>query len=176
MKIWKKWWILIEKQTTKLVGVYNLITLLGAVIFFIVFIKTLDPLHWIWYLLQMCLEVSNSNVRLYENHDCGFSNNPFLTYKNSKFSWIYFIIRHCFLIYIYHFAWFYVLYKLKVYSYIKKNILNMEYFVVLFEGISLSILFVVYAHMYQSSLSVIYHGLQNKSKSRMRKVFIIVSI
>lgn len=59
---------------------------------------------------------------------------------------------------------------------IGKNIEKAEYFKVSFYGISSSIPFVVFSYMYQPSLPLIYHELQNKSKANMRKAIIIASV
>ena len=56
------------------------------------------------------------------------------------------------------------------------NFEKADYFTVSFEGISSSIPFIVFSYMYQPSLPLVHHELQNKSKPRMRKVIIIASI
>ena len=171
------WW---GNKTAKLVGVWNLFTLLGGVTSFMVFIKTLAPL-----LLTMVLGSDVPEI---------FGNEQFKgqavwgvmimiiliipLWLARKVGSLEYISSLSIISAIYITCWMIILFFTDR-SLVPNIITNFEkasYFTISFEGISSSIPFIVFSYMYQPSLPLIYHELRNKSKPRMRKVIIIASI
>ena len=168
------------KKAAKVVGIWNIFTLLWGVTSFTVFAKTIAPLllalvldseapemlgseqfkgQTIWGIMILILLI----IPLCLPRKVGS-----LKYISSIsiFSALY--ITFCLVIML--------LSDRKLVPDIGDNIVKAEYFTISFIGISSSIPFVMFSYMYQPSLPAIYHELNNKNKSRMRKVIIIASV
>ena len=171
------WW---GNKAAKLVGICNLFTLLGGVTSFMVFIKTLAPL-----LLTMVLGSDVPEILGSEQFKGQAVWGVMIMialiiplWLTRKVGSLEYISSLSIVSALYITFWMIVIFFTDR-SLVPNVITNFEkadYFTVSFEGLSSSIPFVVFSYMYQPSLPLIYHELQNKSKPRMRKVIIIISL
>ena len=168
------------KKAAKIAGICNLITLLGAVTSLIVFIKTLAPLllSMVWgpNVPEMLGSEQFKGQAVWGIMLLIVFIIPLCLAR--KIGTIEYISTMSILSSLYITLWLIVIFfsDKKLVPDIGKNIEKAEYFKVSFYGISSSIPFVVFSYMYQPSLPLIYHELQNKSKANMRKAIIIASV